>query len=251
MKRSLILLILFSSNAFAFLGPPCSRLNNQLGLGIEYSQESSEWEIGGFDFLYDNVLDVESRRILASFGSGNGWLDLFFLAGVTALDFQGADNSESVMNHIDQGRESLALGAGFRLDLRQGERLSWGLTGRFLWSEIDIEKEEFIIDCADPYIWGQAEFFSFQAGLGPTLELFDGVLLYGGPFFYFLEGEIDVKIDIYGQSLRDSGTIEAKDNFGAWIGVQFFQAGNLSFSAEYQRLFGGEDSFGVEAICRF
>jgi len=66
--------------------------------------------------------------------------------------------------------------------------------------------------------------------LGPTYTLNDRVAIYGGPFFYLLDGEVDGTM--IGAPMTHEFEQDAK--FGGYIGTQIQINENLSFRIEYE-----------------
>ena len=80
---------------------------------------------------------------------------------------------------------------------------------------------------------------SFWSGLiavGPTVDM-GGWKLYGGPFYYYLSGDLDVKGTFtapgFGSSRwKASGDLEADSNVGGFVGGQFTLTGNCDMTTE-------------------
>jgi len=59
---------------------------------------------------------------------------------------------------------------------------------------------------------------SFEVVGGVVLQsVLDGAILYGGPYFYTREGDVDVTVG----SLKSSGSFEEDGNFGGFVGMRW------------------------------
>jgi opacity protein-like surface antigen len=77
-----------------------------------------------------------------------------------------------------------------------------------------------------------------QIAVGPTYELNDNVSIYGGPFWHFIIGDLDVEVnEAIGASILNSQfswDIDDSSTFGAFVGTKIDINENTSFNIEYQ-----------------
>jgi hypothetical protein len=106
----------------------------------------------------------------------------------------------------------------------------------------------------DSNFTGNAEldFREVQIAVGPTFQL-DDFRIYGGPFYHFVKGNIDIsgETDIgFSVVTRTSQEIREESQFGGYAGTQWHMNKNTSWYVEYQ-FTGDAWGIGVGAIWRF
>jgi len=89
-----------------------------------------------------------------------------------------------------------------------------------------------------------------QIAIGPTWQVRDGLCVYGGPFWLFVRGDLDVKSSyIFGTEMARlicSHDVTEESEFGGYCGALWDVVRNTSLYAEYQ--FTG-DAWGVGLGC--
>jgi len=97
-----------------------------------------------------------------------------------------------------------------------------------------------------------------QFAMGPTYRLDQRVSIYGGPFFHFIDGNVDGKYSESGEAFGSTLDYRAKyrydidENsfFGGYVGLQFEVFRNGLFNIEYQHT-AFADALGMQLIWRF
>jgi hypothetical protein len=96
-----------------------------------------------------------------------------------------------------------------------------------------------------------------QIALGPTYELSKGISLYGGGFFHFMDGKLDLKggtsttgIPMIGYDLDSSYDIDQASELGTYIGAKIDATKNISYSIEYQHT-ASADAIALRLIWKF
>ena len=89
---------------------------------------------------------------------------------------------------------------------------------------------------------GDLSMHEIQIALGPTYELSKGISFYGGGFYHFMDGEIDLKgsgftsgIPKFGYNLDNTFEIDQISEFGTYIGTKINPKSDISFCIEYQQ----------------
>jgi hypothetical protein len=188
------------------------------------------------------IEELQSDMFFANIGLGisENW-DIYMRLGM--FDAQ-ADVTEIQTGSVtgDQyegfdGSHGFNLGIGTRATFFEDEDVSWGGLLQAHWANPHSSK----ITCAgDPYFSGKAEleYWDIQMAVGPTLEL-DYYRIYGGPFLYFVYGDIELEgTGIYPGpttiTLKSSKDIKEDAQFGGYVGAQFYLAEDSSLYTECQ-----------------
>ena len=229
MKRlSITIIVLFVSPTWAltFMGPPTSDIKKgELLLGFDYSNSKTDVEWSGYGYK-GTLEDVESDLFLGKVGLGlSDRFELFGRFGVSEID--------------DTGNE-FAWGVGTKVTLGHKDAFSWGAL--FQITALSAEETENI---AGYLLNGDYDIYEYQVAIGPTYDM-NGFSVYGGPFFHFIDGDVD--LDFLGYT--ESYDIEQKSEFGGYIGLSWNIAETTNLSIEYQTT-GDADAIGISLIHRF
>ena len=73
--------------------------------------------------------------------------------------------------------------------------------------------------------------YDIQVAVGPTVDM-GGWKLYGGGYYYMLDGDLDVEVPAF--NFSGSTGIDEEDEFGGFIGAQFNLNENTDLGVEYQ-----------------
>jgi hypothetical protein len=204
----LILGLAGTSPALSPLGPPTAGLKqSQFGVAFEYAYGDSDLEVEG-----ESLDDVESNAFLAQLGYGltDDW-EIYFSLGVADAEFE-----ESGIR-FDGGYE-FAYGFGTKFTFIKEEPLSWGVLYEMGWRSS--EDEVFGIDV-------DFDYYDITIAVGPTWQMAEGVRIYGGPFLYFLDGDIDVGGIV-------SGDVEEDSSVGGYIGAELYLNPSTCWYGEFQ-----------------
>jgi len=241
-RRILVVSVLLSavgcsSVAFAIapLGPPTASLaKGQFGLSAEYAYSDSDWEIS----LGDNEATLEgvvSNVFLAQLGYGltDDW-EIYVPLGVA--EHETADYK-------------FAYGLGTKLTFEKVNDWSWGLLFEIGWRSGEdsgtVDFSEFGLGVVNAEV--DFSYYDITVALGPTWKVAEGIRLYGGPFFYVLEGDVDYEITGLGDLSLDLGE---KSLFGGYIGAELDICPNSSWYGEFQ-LTGDMMVFGTGISWKF
>ncbi|MHC4843029.1 MAG: hypothetical protein ACYTEE_04445 [Planctomycetota bacterium] len=238
----LILTIILSTLVFAVdpLGPTTAELNqNQWHLGFDYIYSNMDWDL---DVV--TVDDVKQRKWYGNVGYGinKNW-DVFVRVG-------GADAE------IDDDFESnfgFAVGAGTKATLYREGKFRWGLMGQTSYADIDGWDDISATIGGDTYalVDTETEIWDIQVATGPTIKLDSHFTVYGGGFYYYMDGDFDTTGTINGVPVaKGSLDITEDSSWGGYGGLQINWDKHSRLNVEYQRTAAGY-AVGTQIIYRF
>jgi len=235
MEKRIILLaivvvaVCLCSSAFALdpMGPPIAGLKQgELSYGAEWSYS-----------------DMEVKRMVQAWSSADDQMNIKMHKGYANIGYGVADNWEGFLRlggaYIEWDRDaqgyrnyshdplSIALGGGFKTTVyEQAPDCHWGVLGQVSWADFaGVAKRE----DTDSHNW-QMELIEWQFAVGPTWQMQDGVVIYGGPFLYYAGGRISER----GDNTKGHKPIEELSTLGGYIGAQFEIAEDICASLEWQ-----------------
>ncbi len=220
MKRIVItIVVLFGSPVWAltYMGPPASNVKQgELLLGFDYSNGKLDAEFKGNGVKgalrhVDNDLYLGKAGLVLSDG-----FEVFGRFGVSEIEELGNE---------------FAWGAGTKATFGEKGNVSWGALFQFM--SLSADGPGYI---GNYFLNGDYKVYEYQFAIGPTFD-HGGSSVYFGPFFHFLDGDVD--LDSFG-----SMDIEQESEFGVYVGVLWEIAGNSSLSIEFQ----GTDDAEMVAI---
>ena len=111
--------------------------------------------------------------------------------------------------------DGLIFGVGTKVTLQEDDTLTWGGLVQIQWAQLDGD--------ASGSGWsGDLELntMQLQIAVGPSYDIYENCCIYGGPFWYYLEGEKK-----YDEKVGAPGDWEEYDmsncsDFGGFLGVQ-------------------------------
>ncbi len=245
-----IVLVLSSSISFALdpLGPPMASLGQRkFREGFEYSYGSMDFELneGHWAEYLDGVFfdsgkansitlkDFKTKKSYFNLRYGiTDNLDAFLRLGATVGEF--GDSIWEDAEKFDSQAE-FTIGGGVKATFYESGNLKLGGIFQASWANYDgkLMAEH----------WAAADFIEMniaeiQVAVGPTYKLIDRVLIYGGPFFHFVTGDLDNEYsEVSGGSLlasHYSWDVDERSIFGGYIGMQIELAKDSSLNFEYQ-----------------
>jgi hypothetical protein len=189
-----------SALALAPMGPPTAGLKTgQFRIGAEYSYSDVDMKLEG-----EKIDNVTSNMIFGNLGYGimDEWEGFARLgvANIEVEDFSG-----------DYG---FAWGLGTKVTFLKQENLNWGALFQMTWTNSEDEGVEF-------------DFYDMQIAVGPTWKCSDTLSIYGGPFVYLADGDVDV-------GGLGTGDLEEDSAFGGYVGAEAALADNTSLFGEVQ-----------------
>ena len=256
--------------AFALspMGPPTSGLKQEdFKIGVDYSHSEIDLEFNDgeyFEYL-DGWFDASGREsdlklknvkintVYVNLGYGvTDYFEVFLRLGGTNARFSGSNFWPSG-EEFDSSTD-FAIGGGFKATFYDKDKLKIGGLIQTGWSDLDgaIRPKEWPV--ADDTV--QFDLTQIQIAVGPSYELTERVLIYGGPFLHLVRGDWE---DVYNQidlgtggllTTKTTWTVEEDSSFGAYIGTQMEISENSSFMIEYQHT-SAANAVGASMAVRF
>jgi hypothetical protein len=234
----LVLSLSVTAMAFGPLGPPTAGLKTgQFSIAGEYSYTDSDVKIKGSG-LDVTIEGVTSNMFLGQIGYGmsDDW-EIYGLVGT-------ADHQSDDLEPLDFDYD-FAYGFGTKLTLAKQENLSWGAMFEMGWRQGSDSASGGGIS-ADVDL----DYYEMFIALGPTWNASEGMRIYGGPFFYMLDGSIDGTASYEGSTYSGSFDLEEESSFGGYVGAEFDLCPNSSLYVEYQ-FTGDMQTFGTGISWKF
>ncbi len=251
------------------IGSPADKLKRgQFCIGADYSFSKMDFEAKGRNILTTNNLTsgtlisiqsqeqslsldgVEVQKGYANLGYGiNDNLEAFLRLGATDVEWKG------------DGDTHFSFGFRTGVTLYQKDALQLSALAQYSWAESDFDSlplTTMVGGISYPMLMsGRLNMQEIQIALGPTYELDKSISLYGGGFFHFMEGKIDLKgsasttgIPKIGYDLDSSYDIDQVSEIGAYIGAKIITTYNISYSIEYQHV-ASADAIAMRLLWRF
>lgn len=258
-----LLVAIMSVSAFGagFLGTPTAELEKgQWSAGFSYTFIDMDldtitltedwWEFDAAGLLVDSetgekfkldMKDVKTQRYYGTIGYGvEDWWEVFVQLGFA--DVKGktrdappdpGDDWEGL--NLDN---DFAWGLGTRITFHEQNNIRWGTSIQMNWLDTSFDEKDSYEENGETV----AETFQIDyktydllIAVGPTVDM-GGWKLYGGPFYYYLSGDLDAKGTETWSDGSDmwkaSGDLEANSNFGGFVGAQFELTGNCDMTTE-------------------
>lgn len=271
-KRLLLLTVVFTMvglgpfPAFGLdpMGPPTGSLREgQFQLGADYSYSTMDlkltdgkWTEHFNGWFYDSgeavsltLKDFKMNKVYANLGYGilDNW-DLFLRLGGASAKF--GDSIWEDGERFD-GSAGFTIGLGTKATFYQEGPLKLGGLFQVSWADLDGELRAGHWSSADSV---DIKLTEIQIALGPSYELAEGISIYGGPLFHFVNGDLDDRFsETYCKGILTSNyswDIDEASIFGGYIGLQVDAIENLSFNIGYQHT-AAADALGLSLIWRF
>jgi len=269
---SFAIVIIFISGPAAFalspMGPPTSGLKHEdfkIGVDFSHSEIDLEFNDGEFVEYLDGWFDasggetdlklknVKINTVYVNLGYGvTDYFEVFLRLGGNNAKFSGYNFWPSGENF--DSNTGFAIGGGFKATFYDEGRFKLGGLIQAGWADLDgaIRPKEWPV--ADDTV--QFDLTQIQIAVGPSYELTDRVLIYGGPFLHFVRGDWE---DIYNQvdlgtggllTSKLSWNVEEDSSFGVYFGTQMEITENGSIMIEYQHT-SAANAVGASMAVRF
>jgi hypothetical protein len=259
MKKKILLLVvvvgvtcLCSSQVFAvdLLGPPAgSLIKGETSLGLAYLSAQMDVDVKlktSSGYTYKGEADgVKQQRAFIDVSHGlTDAIDIFGRIGGSRLEiheytwFAGDD-------HIFDGDMGIAFGGGVRGTIYEQNSTKFGAVALINWSRTEDQRQAVL---GSAYSSAEIEYYEFMLACGVVHPLAPNVNVYGGPFFWWLDGELE-GTGISSSPVKVSDDIE-EEGVGAYLGGVFEITDNWSICAEFQWA-DGASGFGVSGVWRF
>jgi hypothetical protein len=261
MKRLIIVMagaILMSSPvlAFDFMGPATSRLKDagKFSAGVEYFWGRMDVDADGIPelgLMSDTIKDIEFDKITANFALGMGrGSEIFLRLGVAEVEPDKGDNRDNIAGYIGSSDESFLIGGGAKWTLYEEASFGWGLITQASWADFDFDRQTYSIDGYNVTFSTDVEIVEVQIATGPTLNLNKDLMVYGGPFLHFLNGDADLKGSINGLSGSVSTDLDQESLLGGYVGADLALGQNANIAFEVQAT-SGNYGMGGQFVWKF
>jgi hypothetical protein len=221
-----------ASYALDPIGPPKALLGQgHWSLGVEYAYSEADVDASNVDFTFPS-LPIPTEPLTANRAYVNlryglwDQVDLFARAGAVTFDAHSGWSAIS-------GQPGFAWGLGTGATLYQTDRLVWGALAQFSGGKSTGKND---VGDGD----AQVEMYSIQIAAGPTYQIKDDLAVYGGIFYYMLDGELDASFGTWDLS-EDSPV-------GLFAGLDWAVKEDAFLNVEIQY---GETAFAVATGLRW
>ena len=257
------------------MGPPTAGLKQeQFKVGVDYSHSKMDLELSEgtwieyIDGVFWDAGEAESFT-LKNFKTNKVYTNLGYglaenCEGFLRVGGTGARFGDSIWQAGEEfdGSTDFAVGGGIKAtffeegDLKLGGlfQVNWAeFNGQLKpdnWPTIDYQAA----DCVE------IQLAEIQIAVGATYDLADNFSVYGGPFFHFVDGDLDddytsPEVDDLGNATgfitsSYSWAVDEDSVFGGYLGAQLELSENCSFNIEYQRT-AAADALGASLTWRF
>ena len=273
---TVVLVVLCGSTALALdpMGPPTAGLKQgQVSAGIEYSYSDMDLKAKSGKYSASHTywfyyygwygpygpftdsgglpsmkIKTDVHKLFANIGYGvtDNW-EVFLRLGTSNADFTPEQGIGELGRKKEfHGSNGFAIGGGTKVTLYEADKLKVGALGQISWSQSDAKVSARDVDLpGDLFAWSastELELTEIQVAIGPTYQLLEGVLIYGGPFFHFVDGELDGRFswDTMSTSYQETGKgkasydIQERSSFGGYLGGQINLAEDVNINVEWQ-----------------
>jgi hypothetical protein len=225
--------------ALAPMGPPTAGLKTgQFRTGFEYTRSSADLKVDWDDGSSETVKDAKSNMYFANLGYGlmDDWEGFVRLSAANA---KGEYEHYSV-TYSGTGDYKFAWGLGTKYTFLKQENIDWGALFQITWmrSKFDQSGSEPIIDDGFDTWTDEVKLreYDIEIAVGPTWKAAEGLSIYGGPFFNFIRGKVDIDEEGISTpySYSWSADVKEKSMFGGYVGGQWDFYKNASVFGEFQ-----------------
>jgi len=256
MKKMLLLAItpvvvsLCVSSALALppMGPPAAGLEEgQFSGGVVHSYSKMDLRLnhgrspgGGPNLTMDNL---KRHYVLANLGYGimDNWEGYLLIGGGAARGKEsGGIRYKTNTPTLGNG---YVFGFGTKATFVEEPVIKWGGLFQLLRAQADGRAK-----VAGGSWKADTELWEIQLAVGPTYQLNEKASIYGGPFFYIVDGRFTAKNRA--TPARICYDIDEGSSFGGYIGTEIKVTNYAAFHVEYQHT-AAADAIGMGLIFRF
>jgi len=253
-KRFLVVglvIVSLCANVFAFVGPPTAELKKgQWSAGFDYSYSEQGLEKTTLKGTYApesgvyptstnlKFKELKTQRYYGTIGYGiDDWWELNVSLGIADVKDTYKQVGDKVYEWIGINFDNdFAWGWGTKVTFARQDKIDWGVAVQMNWMDTSMSYDT--IEGTDELYKRTPSLSTYDllVAVGPTINM-GGWKLYGGPFYYYLNGDLDSKVIGYDEDGfdfidKESGDLRAKDNFGGFIGAQVDLTNGIAWTAE-------------------
>jgi hypothetical protein len=239
--------------AFDLLGPTTTKLRaaGQTSVALEYFWSDMEMDADGIPelgLLEGTIDDVEFNKVSVNFALGMGRSsEVFLRLGVAQAEPDRGSNIydiEHIAGYLGESDEYFFIGGGAKWTLFKWENASWGLLAQASRSSMDFDQRINVIGGNLVNFAADVELIEVQVATGPTVQLYENIAVYGGPFLYWLDGDADLEGSVNGVPGSVDTDLEQESILGGYIGTQIMLTKRLQLNAEFQTTSGSRGAGG-------
>lgn len=234
LKRSLVFSLTIvlvwgiGAQALDLMGPPTAGLDcGNWGFGAAFfaSEEDLEIDLGALGFGDVPLNDFDHQRYYGWISYGlTDWVEVYTRLGVidAEIDDLAFEDSSSFIGSI-----------GTKITFARDQWVDWGFAFQVGWSCIEdsyagtVDLTDYGLGVVDVGVDFDVNFMELQAAVGPVVKL-DGWKIYGGPLFYYFDGELDADVG----PIKADFDIEEQSRIGGYGGVIVELASNAALLVE-------------------
>lgn len=268
---TIVVLCFWGSVSFALdpIGSPAAKLKRgQFAIGADYSFSDMDFKAKGrsiltiYNVTSGDIISIQSQKQRLSLDGvkvHKAYANLGY--GITdsleAFLRLGAANAE----WRDDGDTHFSFGLRTGITLYQKDALKLDALAQYSWAESGFDSLPLTtVIGGTPYplvMSGRLSMQELQIAIGPTYELTKGISLYGGAFFHFADGKLNLRgrasttgLPEIGYYLDSSYDIDQVSELGVYIGTKINTTNNISYSIEYQHT-ASADAIAMRLVWRF
>ena len=251
------------------IGSPAGTLKRgQFGIGADYSFSEMDFKAKGrsiltiYNLTSGDIIGTQSQeqhlsldgikvhKAYANLGYGiTDNLEAFLRLGSADAEWKG------------DGDTHFSFGLRTGVTLYQKDALQLSALAQYSWAESEFDSLPLttaVGEISYPMLMsGRLNMQELQIALGPTYDLIKGISIYGGAFFHFTDGKLNLRsrsfttgIPGIGYYLDSSYDIDQVSELGAYIGAKIDPTKNISYSIEYQHT-ASADAIAMRLLWRF
>ena len=153
-------------------------------------------------------------KIYSRFGLGFGNIDMFMRLGAVEADIDRKENLDNLAGYVGDSDFEFAIGGGTKITFYKEKRIKWGMVAQFAYYKPEYDTQSYSIAGHSATLSAEAEVFELQIAAGPKINLSQGVSIYGGPMFHYVDVDADLKGSIDGSP----GTVDTSGDVDSGFG---------------------------------
>ncbi len=271
----LVAIMSVSASGVGFIGAPTAGLEQgqwsvgynymYSNMGLERTTQTGAWaefdangdldkaESDDYHLEKINIDDVKTQRHYGTIGYGlsNSW-EAYVQLGIADVKAKTRDTHYDPLDDEDDGGydwqwdghnfdNDFAWGLGTRITFHEQGNCRWGASVQMNWvdTSYDVtsawEENGADITRKDEFDYST---YDLIIAVGPTVDMGDWNL-YGGTFYYMLEGEFDVDVTVAwengstGSAIGEGSADLESHNIGVFVGAQCTLMGKASLTTEF------------------
>jgi hypothetical protein len=229
-----------STSAWAIIGSPTAELEQgQFSIGYDYTYSDTDLDNTDLSqtlrldgaFVAAGTVELEisdftTQRHYGSihYGATDQW-EAYFQIGIADLKAKtkSAVDDESMDWNFDN---NMAWGFGTKYTFSEQDGIRWGIAAQMNWLDTSSDKAFSGDFGGTTYIGAidvDIETYDLLIAAGPTVDM-GGLTLYGGPFYYMLDGDLETCVSAAGGGslleIEGDGDLEEASCIGGFVGMQ-------------------------------